>query len=113
MGLAWVGCVMLAFQVGLTLLVRADLMELGRSPRAAWRRLLLSPFTWLGLVFVVDSVSPPVAAALFGILMLAVLAMLVVGLVRGLRGLPAFVRQARRIGDPDAWRGMERPQSGP
>jgi hypothetical protein len=34
--------------------------------------------------------------------------LLIVLLTRGVRGFPEFVRQLRRIGEPDAWRGTKR-----
>jgi hypothetical protein len=105
--MALAGCAMLALGFALTIWEAARLTEQGRSPRAAWQWRLRSPFTWMALVLVVGSVSPPAGAALFGIVMLATLALLVVFLVRGVRGLPAFARQVRRIGEPDAWRGTE------
>jgi hypothetical protein len=64
--------------------------------------------TWLAVVLVASAVSPAAAATLLLIVGLAAAVYLIVLLARAVRGLPEFVRQLRRIGDPDAWRGIER-----
>jgi len=107
--LALLGCALLAYEVALARWTAAWLTEQGRSPWPAWRWLTRSGITWLGVILIVDWVSPPAAGAIFVVVALVTVAWLVVVLVRGVRGLPEFVRQVRRIGDPDAWRGIERP----
>jgi hypothetical protein len=64
--------------------------------------------TWMAVILVVSAVSPTAAAALLLIVGLVIAVYLIVLLARGVRGLPEFVRQLRRIGEPDAWRGIER-----
>jgi hypothetical protein len=108
-GLALLGVAMLAFEVALTRWVALRLVEQGRPPREAWRRLPRSPFTWLGVTLVAGAVSTTAATVLMMTVLLMVAVHLTVLLARGVRGLPAFARQVRRMGDPDAWRGIERP----
>jgi hypothetical protein len=64
--------------------------------------------TWVAVILVLTPVSPTAAAALMLIGGLAAAVYLIVQLARGVRGLPEFVRQLRRIGEPDAWRGIQR-----
>jgi hypothetical protein len=99
---------MLAFEVGVAVWLAARLKEQGRSPREAWRRLPRSAITWMAVIFVVGAVSPTAAAAILLIVGLVAAFYLVVLLVHGVRGLPEFARQLRRIGEPAAWRGIER-----
>jgi hypothetical protein len=98
----------LVYEVVITKWLAARLVEQGRSPREAWRRMLQAPFMWMGVILIVSAVSPTTAAVLFGIVFLWVAVVLIVGVARGMRSLPEFARQVRRIGDPDAWRGIER-----
>jgi hypothetical protein len=57
------------------------------------------------LVLLVSWVSPLAAAVLLMIVVLVACCFVLVLLARGVRGLPEFARQVRRIGEPDAWRG--------
>lgn len=108
-GLALLGVAMLAFEVGVAMWLAARLKEQGRSPREAWRRLPRSAITWMAVVLVVNAVSPTAAAAILLTVCLVAAVYLIVLLAHGVRGLPELARQLRRIGDPDAWRGIERP----
>jgi hypothetical protein len=58
----------------------------------------------MGLVLLVSWVSR-LAAVVLMIVVLVACCFVIVLLARGLRGLPEFARQVRRIGEPDAWRG--------
>ena len=107
-GLALLGVAMLAFEIAITRWAAIELQEQGRSPREAWRRLPQSAFTWVAVILVVSAVSPSAGGVLLGIVVTVAAVYLIVLLARGLRGLPEFARQLRRIGDPDAWRGIER-----
>jgi hypothetical protein len=107
-GLALFGVAMLAFEVALARWLAARLNEQGRSPREAWRRLPRSAIAWMAVVFIVSAVSPTAAAAILLIVGLVAAVYLIVRLAHGVRGLPEFARQLRRIGEPDAWRGIER-----
>jgi hypothetical protein len=106
--LALVAVAILVYEVVLTRWFAARLVEQGRSPREAWSRLPRSPVLWVAVILVVSAVSPAAGAVLFGIAFLVGSVFVIVLVVRGVRGLPEFARQVRRIGDPDAWRGIER-----
>lgn len=107
MGLALAGVAILAFKVALARWTAARLVAHGQSPRQAWLWLVQAPFTWMGVILVVYAVSPTAAAVLFGLVFLVTVVFFTVVVARGVRGLPEFARQVRRIGDPDAWRGIE------
>jgi hypothetical protein len=112
-GLALLGVAMIAFEVALAGWLAARLREQGRSPREAWRWLPRSTVTWTGMILVVRAVSPTAAGALLLTVGLVAAICLIVLLARGVRGLPEFARQLRRIGEPDAWRGTNADSSGP
>jgi len=104
-GIGLVGVALLALEVVLSKSMANQLAEQGRPTRPAWIHFWSAPFTWGGVVFVVAAVNPTAAAALGLTICLVVLAFSLVLIVRGVRGLPEFIRGVRRIGDPDAWRG--------
>jgi ABC-type Fe3+-siderophore transport system permease subunit len=106
--LALLGVAMIAFEVALAGWLAARLREQGRSPREAWRWLPRSAITWTGVILVVRAESPTAAVALLLMVGLVAAICLIVLLARGVRGLPEFARQLRRIGEPDAWRGTKR-----
>ena len=111
-GLALLGVAMLTFEVAFARWLAARLKEQGRSPREAWRWLPRSAITWTGIILVVHAVSPTAAGVLLVIVgsvaAIYLIVLLIVLLTRGVRGFPEFVRQLRRIGEPDAWRGTKR-----
>lgn len=108
MELALFGVALLAYEVAVAVWLAARLAEQGRPRREAWLMIPRSALTWFAVIFVVGWVSAPVAGALMVIGLLVIVVFLVVLLVRGVRGLPEFVREVRRIGEPGAWRGTER-----
>jgi hypothetical protein len=113
LGYALGGLVMLAWEVALTRWIVAELAKQGRPTRQAWRRVPLSPITWAAVICLVWSVSAAAAGVLMGVILVLAFVFVLVLLARGVRGLPQFARELRRMGDPEAWRGRGGSQSEP
>jgi len=100
--MALFGAAFLVLGLAPRLVVARHLRRQGQSVRPALRRLYLSATPWIGLIFVVGSVSHlagGIAMLAFAVVWVTVL---VVGRARGIWRLPTAVRL---IGDPEAWRG--------
>jgi hypothetical protein len=104
-GYALFGVALLAWKISLIRWEASLLAKGGLPTRGAWRRLPRSGITWIAVIAIVSSFSPMGAGVLMAGVFVVSVAFVVLLLVRGVRGLPEFARQVRRIGDPAAWRG--------
>jgi hypothetical protein len=96
---------MIAATILLRWSVARDLRAKGQPTQLAWQGLWSSPLIWMGAILIVGFVSPAAGGVLIGTLIAIYLVFFAVLFARGIRGLPAFWRRVRRIGEPDAWRG--------
>ena len=105
---AIVGVLLVALALSIAIWTAGVLRRRGEPTRVAWVHLVQSPTLWFGVVLLLSTFSPWAAGAVLAMLVLFHVTFLIVLLIRGVRGLPEFVRRVRSIGDPAAWRGESR-----
>lgn len=105
MGLALFGVALVAETVLLRRWLASRLAAQGRDRSKAWEGVWHAPLLWLGVILIVQLISEPAAFAIGTVWFVGYLVFFVVLVVRGVRAFPEFWRRARRIGDPEAWRG--------
>ncbi len=77
----------------------------GEPTGRAWRGIWHSPLMLAGVIAIVSYFDARAAASIALALFLVFAIFGVVLIIRGVRSFPAFLRRARRIGDPEAWKG--------